>query len=323
MADSQPFIDIPPLFFPRNECVDHLPAFSKHFDTLKSIHADLHPPLAAAVIKLSTLVQDIEQDMDFGELSLSQQHAFFQSKLYTQCSLRKVSARLLKVKEQHGVPCSERLAVVKDLLQHEVSEEQKGILCCAETMLSSIAEAEMSRFLLEDPQRLEHLEDWFGEHAASLPSFASFHNCEIHSGVPRGLFESRSPCGILCGSDSAGKSESSSERLLAGERVGSRVVRCIPFGACLFEADYFSLPGRVGESAWLLGWLLRFAVERQGRETAWFVLIWFQHAGAIILRFRNIEVAAQSHQVSARPWCLVYGSCPRRIPRNFLSLLLC
>ena len=72
------------------------------------------------------------------------------------------------MKEQHGVPCSERLAVVKDLLQHEVSEEQKGILHCAETMLSSIAEAEMSRFLLEDPQRLEHLEDWFGEQHPSL-----------------------------------------------------------------------------------------------------------------------------------------------------------
>ena len=79
-----------------------LPAFSKHFDTLKGIHADLHPPLAAAVVKLSTLVQDIEQDMDFGELSLSQQHAFFQSKLYTQCSLRKVSARLLKSESERA-----------------------------------------------------------------------------------------------------------------------------------------------------------------------------------------------------------------------------
>ena len=143
--------------------MSELPPFADHFTQLKKVHQDLVPPLAEAIVRLSAHPVTSETDLECPALSMSQQHRFYKSELYKTWMCQKVAGRIETVQANHDAPNATRSASVRELLKHEVTEEQKTALEFAQTMLSGLEPAEENSYLLEGGSpRFVLLVKWFG-----------------------------------------------------------------------------------------------------------------------------------------------------------------
>ncbi|CAJ1404461.1 unnamed protein product [Effrenium voratum] len=156
------------------QCLQDLPSFAKLFKALKNTHAKLVTPLALALIQLSDS-PDTEEEVCFDGLSMSQQHTFFQSAVYLQYAQKKLMRRIECVQKDHSRSPEIRLPIIKDLLQHTLSEEQRVSLEFARTMLSPLSAVEHLSYLMEDVSRFDLLQLWFGpsDHRSCLQCFCT------------------------------------------------------------------------------------------------------------------------------------------------------